>query len=114
MPRKTIREERDEVANFAQGLSDEFLQCRNLGHAWSPLRAEFRSKERAYYVAYLCSRCQTERYQWLDRRGGIVSGSYDYPDGYTHTRQGRISSHGRAELRLEQLGRVIRLVGDND
>lgn len=97
----------EEVAAWADGLADEYLQCRNLGHSWRPLRAEFKAAEGVYFVAYLCQRCGAERTQWLDRRGLIVSGAYRYPDGYEHRKQGRITADGRGALRLEQLHRVI-------
>lgn len=99
--------ERQEISAFAHELDDNYLMCRNLGHSWRPLRAKYQQKERAYFVAYLCQRCTAERHQWLDTRGLIVSGSYSYPEGYEHKRQGRITADGRGALRLEQLNRVL-------
>lgn len=96
---------------FAEGLPDEYLACRNLGHSWRPHRAEWRTDERAYYVSYLCQRCTTEKIQWVDRRGSIVSSHYQYAVDYQNKNHGRLTGEGRAELRLEQVGRLVAQFG---
>lgn len=97
----------DEVAHFAEGLSDKFLQCRDFGHSWRPWHARWHD-EGFYERAFLCHRCKAERWQTLSRFGEVLGGHYRYPDGYQHTGLGRIVQAGRDALRLES---VLRAVG---
>jgi hypothetical protein len=97
----------DEVRSFAAGLTDEYLECRTIGHLWRPFGADWKRDEQAYLVTYLCNRCNTSRHQWLDRFGDVVKGNYDYDEGYQHKGMGRIVGRGRSALRLESLTRII-------
>lgn len=101
----------DEVKSFAAGLSEGYLQCRDIGHVW-----KFRTggelhdeKDRivGWFRTFRCPTCKSEREQKMDERGLILGGSYKYPDGYLLTGLGRIVGEGRGALRLEAIKRVV-------
>ena len=55
-----------------------------------------------------CGRCATERHQTLSMRGEVLSGHYDYPDGYlTPKGMGALTGEYRSHLRLESVLRII-------
>lgn len=95
---------------WTDSLDDRYLLCRDIGHTWRPFRAGL--EESSYWRVMRCARCKTERSQTLSMSGEIVSGHYDYPDGYlTPKGFGPLYGHHRAHLRLES---VLRLIGKED
>jgi hypothetical protein len=69
-------------------LPDNFLACRDLGHAWEPksyYSVPGRGSRPATVVRVLsCLRCATVREDDLTRKSGeVTSRGYGYPDGYT-------------------------------
>lgn len=97
-----------EVAQWSEGLPDRYLLCRDMGHRWQPFSARWDEKERAYSRVLRCSRCKTDRTQLLAMNGLILSGHYEYPDGYTAPAgTGRIDQMARGALRLESTLRLI-------
>jgi len=82
--------------------------CRDMGHTWRPYKAKYLSDENAYERILRCGRCKTERAQTLSMSGLILTGHYDYPDGYqAPAGTGRIDGEGRGYLRLESTLRII-------
>jgi hypothetical protein len=107
--RKPVRfAELGDVGAFAEGLSDAYLMCREMGHLWKPFSAWWNAEERCYSRTLRCTRCKTDREQLLSSQGAIVSSHYDYPDGYQREGLGRISGLGRDRLRLETMTRLIK------
>lgn len=98
------------VDTFAARLSDKHLRCRELGHQWRPLVATWEPESRTFHRALRCPSCHTERRQVLSARGGVVSNTYVYPDGYLATHvEGMTGS--RDLFRLEA---VIRTMDESD
>jgi hypothetical protein len=68
-------------------LTDEFLLCRTLGHAWDNFPAGELNVEMlrtsAGAAALRCTRCHTERYDYLGKDLKIASRRYIYPVRYT-------------------------------
>lgn len=98
-----------EVADFAAGLSEAHLACRDYGHSWTPATARWDSELRAFARTLRCVRCHTERAQWLSQYGHPLRGHYVYPEGYQALGLGRLDGESRDVLRLES---VSRLLGD--
>lgn len=97
-----------DVKAWADDLPDTFIACRDMGHTWRPFRAWYDPEERGYQRVLRCGRCKTERRQLISESGAILTGGYDYPEGYTAPAgTGRIDGEGRAALRLESTLRVI-------
>lgn len=99
--------DRASVEDFAAGLPEKHLLCRELGHNWRPWTAEYVKAQRCYERALRCTRCRAERWQTLSRSGEILSSRYVYPDGYVSHGMGRIVGEGRDALRLESLTRLM-------
>lgn len=98
-----------EIAGWRQSLPEEFLACRDYGHLWRPRSARYNAEGNHYTRTMACGRCHTERDQDLSASGAILSGHYDYADGYTAPRgQGRLGTEARDSLRLES---ILRLLG---
>ena len=98
-----------EVLAWSRGLSEDFILCRDLGHLWRPLSARWSEDDRAYARTMRCGRCSTERHQLLSPAGHVLSGTYDYTEGYSAPKgQGRLGTEGRDSIRLES---VLRLLG---
>ncbi|MCL1900568.1 MAG: hypothetical protein FWG11_08680 [Promicromonosporaceae bacterium] len=96
-----------EVAEFAAGLSESFLLCRELQHNWKPWTAQRDNEHNNYVRIIRCQRCKTAKHQRLSFTGTILSSHYDYPEGYVHANLGRIVGDGRDVLRLESLARLL-------
>lgn len=95
-------------ASWAQTLPDDFLLCRDIGHTWRPLSARIHDST-TYERTMRCGRCRTERHQLLTTTGTIVSGGYDYQEGYlAPPNTGRLTSGDRDGVRLES---ILRLIG---
>lgn len=103
-----------EVADFAEGLKETFLHCRELGHNWRPYTAKKRrAKDGGGFIRTLrCTRCKTTREQEIDRTGMVQTNKYEHPEGYLHKGMGRIVGEGRGLLRLESLKRLTAKVDD--
>lgn len=96
------------VADWSSDLPDSYILCRDMGHTWRPFRAVYNSEYNCYDRTLRCGRCKTERSQSISTDGLILSGTYDYPDGYqAPAGTGRIDGNGRGALRLESTLRVI-------
>lgn len=101
-----------EISRWSRGLPDDFLLCRDLGHLWRPYTARFNPEENCYDRTMRCGRCHTERRQTLSLRGEVLSGHYDYAEGYTAPKgQGRLTGNARGALRIES---VVRLIGHDE
>ena len=98
-------EQLEQIADFAQGLKESFLYCREMGHNWRPLSAG-RFKDGGFERILRCSRCRTERHQEITARGIILSNIYKHPEGYLSD-IGRIVGDGRGILRLESIRRIV-------
>lgn len=96
------------VADWSHQLSDSYILCRDMGHTWRPFMARIIEGGNAYDRTLRCGRCKTERAQTISTNGLILSGNYNYPDGYqTPKGSGRITGNGRGALRLESTLRLI-------
>jgi hypothetical protein len=94
-----------DVQQFAETLSDAFLQCRTLGHPWKPLAA--RINQGAYEQTLRCPRCRAERDDTYNASGSLISRAMRYPDGYLTKEIGRISGDGRGLMRIASITRTI-------
>lgn len=86
--------------------STEHLKCYRYG-GWGHQWEEFQplEKRRGYgtHLALRCTRCSTERHDWIDRSGALNSRSYVYPEGYGARGEKRPDTN---EVRLEILRRI--------
>jgi hypothetical protein len=93
------RADLDQVAEFAETLSDEYLLCRRLGHVWGPFQARVNARTMAIHEVLRCRRCKTKKV--MDTlRGYIESSHYNHPEGYLNKGTGANTREGRAIIRL--------------
>lgn len=98
MPGKTRTKDLDAAID---SMPESHLHCRDYGHSWSPFTARKLAGARGGYEQHLrCSRCHTTRKRLLDRNGEIVSGGYDYADGYLVAGLGRLTGSDRGHIRV--------------
>lgn len=96
----------NEVSELALELSSAALACRDLGHNWRSRNIETNAQGFARLLR--CSRCRTLRRQQLNRRGQVMSNSYDYADNYLFDKPlGRLAGDARSALRLVALNREL-------
>ncbi len=88
-------------------VPDEFLDCRDLGHAWARPRVVEDKKFRHYTRLVVCSRCATERIQVISLAGMLVATSYRYATGYLLNGAGGLTVDDRAKMRLRNLKRFL-------
>lgn len=98
----------DAVADFAAGLTEAYLHCRELSHNWKPHSVIVADDGISYERSLRCNRCKTKRVQILDRFGAVHSSHYEYPEGYLSDGLGRIAGEGRDRLRLETTMRMMK------
>lgn len=99
----------DDVEEFAEGLKDSWLHCREMNHNWRPHDVGSHP-EGGWERTLRCVRCKTRRIQHLDTRGMVVSSRYEYPKGYQTEGLGRIVGEARGILRIESIKRLAREV----
>jgi hypothetical protein len=98
----------EQFEDWAGGLKDKFLRCRDLGHRWVNVHADWREVERMYFRVARCSECTTSREQDIDYLGLIHRTTYIYPEGYqAPPGTGRLDAGDRGVLRLASIQRVI-------
>ena len=97
---------RSDVELYAKGLATSRLRCREMGHSWRPWVARWDDEHNSFQRALKCSRCQTERWEYIGRTGAKLGCYYKYPDGY-QCDLGRIVGEGRDALRLEIMTREL-------
>lgn len=102
----------DDVREWAHGLSQSYLLCRELGHNWRPHTARWVTEDQCFERSLRCTRCKTERRQVLSSRGAVASSHYVYPDGYQTHQMGRIAGDSRDALRLESINRTLESKGN--
>lgn len=95
-----------DVRDFAAGLPEKYLHCRELGHLWRPFTAG-RHPDGGFTRTLRCTRCKTRREQELSSTGMVLTNQYKHPDGYLTEGMGRIVGEGRGLLRLESIMRVL-------
>ncbi len=81
-------------------IPDDYLLCRDLGHAWAPHDVKVSRKAGEIHRVLKCRNCPTERTQILSTSGFIVRSRYEYPEGYVLPGIGRLSSDDRAHIRV--------------
>lgn len=104
--------DREAVEEFAAGLKDRFLLCRDIGHNWKPWVARFDEEHNSFERAHRCVNCRSERWQSVGLRGSILGTQYKYPEGY-QSELGRIVGEGRDALRVESLTRTMKAMQSN-
>lgn len=68
---------------FLANLTDEFLACREMGHAWANRdRVQERNGFKRRLRVDACARCGTARFQMMDDEFHTLRRSYSYPTGY--------------------------------
>lgn len=102
----TSHESEVTAEDFAGGLSNAFLQCRELGHVWRPWTVDYNRQERSFFRQLRCSSCKTIRKQLLNHHGHVISNSYDYSDGYL-SRHLQPGTYSRDVFRVEALTRWV-------
>lgn len=88
-------------------LTPDMVACRDYGHAWAPLWANWDAKARAFDTGIQCRRCATTRARLLDRSGQQIGNHYQYPDGYLMRGVGRLTGSDRDRIRLAQVAAVL-------
>jgi hypothetical protein len=97
----------DAVQEFAEGLPERFLYCREMGHNWKPYTASA-YRDGGFERVLRCTRCKTRRHQEISNRGVIVHNRYEYPEGYSAPKgMGQIAGEGRGVLRLASIKRIV-------
>jgi hypothetical protein len=93
-----------------QDLKDEYLVCRSIGHAWddNPTAVVNSDLFRASLacLALRCSRCTTERFDYIGNDMKVFQRYYRYPVDYT-TVIGDPSEAMRPQLRAELVSRSL-------
>lgn len=108
MPRARRQSLTKEVAHWATHLTETFLSCRDMGHAWRPYTASWVPRDREYRRTLLCSRCKTQRVQRLNSSGYVESTHYVYPDEYLlPAGNGTYDSAARAAVHLASVQRMV-------
>lgn len=101
------KDQQQQLLDAALGsYPDEYLSCRDMGHAWKPVTA-IRRPDRNIERILGCTRCGARRTQVLDRSGYILSSNYSYAEHYTISGAGRMTTATRARLRLSNLLRLL-------
>lgn len=87
-----------------KAVSEGYLQCRTLGHAWTHSVISRDVREKGLPVQWvqelLCTRCPVTKKQILNSSGEIVSSNYTYPADYKFDAEGGPNRLDRAAMRM--------------
>lgn len=87
-------------------LNPDFIECRDLQHAWRYFNVIHRKEEKLYDEVLRCLRCDTLKHRFISYDGEYVkSPRYEYPEGYVVKGQGRASADDRAKIRIAAMNR---------
>lgn len=81
-----------------------FETCRTLGHAWE-IKA-VRDTVAVRVLTLRCSRCSTERNDYVAEHGRLTSRIYGYVDGYRTTKGDRLPT--RNEFRAALIASLLK------
>lgn len=90
-------------------IADEYLLCRDFGHAWAPSDVKIRRKASEIHRILKCRQCPTLRVQVLTIDGYIIPGRshYQYPEQqdsqavpYVLKGVGRMNVNDNAHIRV--------------
>lgn len=98
--------------HLAEALSDmpaTHLMCRDYGHSWEPFTAARLAGGKGYEQTLRCGRCQTTRRRYLDSRGEVVQGGYQYADGYLIHGLGRLTGADRGAVRIASVQATLNI-----
>lgn len=88
-------------AKTIDDIRDEYLACRDFGHAWRPSDVKIDRKYKEIHRVFSCMHnCGTQRTQVLSPTGHIVRSYYTYPEDYVLPGLGRLSADDRAAVRV--------------
>lgn len=97
----------DAVAEFAAGLQETFLFCRDEGHSWDRKTSAVSRVGDRLYQSMDCQYCETMRVRIFDTSTMEYVGSrYQYPQDYRSPGLGRLDRSGRSTLRREKFRRM--------
>lgn len=86
------------IESVVDGMKLEYIQCRDFGHSWRPYTAK--ATRFGYEEQLRCNRCRGIRTRTLNARGAVMSGNYEYSDGYLIKGLGRLAGAERDYVRL--------------
>ena len=85
----------------------QYLECKTWGHAWDEFDTTRTPKERyTYRMTLRCSRCYTERFDYLDTDASVMRRTYFYSNGYRDAKGSEKPT--RSEMRLIIIKRKTR------
>src|SRR5262245_58966205 len=90
-----------DVEQMLGTMNPHFIYCRDFGHDWQRVDAQWISKSSDVYLSYqACSGCKSRR-ERLMQSGYVIGGSgIDYSEGYLAPPSiGRIAGAGKAVIR---------------
>lgn len=88
-----------------RNITDTHLVCRTVGHSWDDNPAGEIKTIFSWYIALRCTRCTTERFDFLNNAGEVMRRQYRYADGYRRSRDDK--SPTRLQVRVELMRRRI-------
>lgn len=90
----------EKLQQSIEDIPEEFLLCRDLGHAWAPHDVKISRKYGEIHRVLQCRSCPTQRTQILEMDGSIKRSRYEYPEGYVLSGVGHLSIADRASIRV--------------
>lgn len=95
-------------------MKDEYLDCRDMRHAWFKKGVKYLASEKCYERAMGCRRCGAEKTQLISSQTGDVMHvpglgyGYHYPPNYIVKGVGRITAADNARIRLAAVVRAVK------
>ena len=98
-----MADEEVDIKDVVKQLREAYLHCRDYGHDWRPFQVHEMGKVLERVLR--CSRCLTECWQQVARKGGRLVGGrrYFYPDDYLIKGLGFFSADDRGIVRLASI-----------
>lgn len=89
----------------ARDVTDIHLICRTVGHSWDDHPTGQITTIFSWYIPLRCTRCTTERFDFLNNAGEVMRRQYRYADGYRRSRDEKGLT--RLQTRVELMRRRI-------
>lgn len=115
---ETLNFEEAYGGNFERMLTampDQFLDCRDMRHAWFKKGVKYIGNEKLYERTMGCRRCGAEKIQLVNASTGeLITGlpgfqhGYHYPPNYIVKGVGRLTRADNALIRLTSVVRAVK------
>jgi hypothetical protein len=96
------------LGQILKGMPREYLECRDLNHAWKWYTAKREGRYHHFIETIICDRCGSFKIRRISARGQIIKSHYKYAEGYLIPSYAKASTADvKAKIRIVLVNMVV-------